>query len=158
MLGLTLHRPVDWAMARAGKDLENRGHRPPRTVLGTRIALHAGEKYNYEYFDWIKGVVGSDVVIPETRPGVIVATTLIVGWLCVGNDECRKAGLEVLASAAEFIELRNSKWFLGPYAWVCRETIALPKPVRCKGAQGVWTVPTPVAHLVVEQEQIATAA
>jgi hypothetical protein len=157
MRGLTLHRPVDWAMAHGGKDLENRRQKPPRSVIGQRIALHAGNEYKYEYADWIKRVLGIDV-IPDTRPGVIVATTLIVGWLCVGSTENRKAGLEVIATKPEYVALRESKWFLGPYAWVCAETIALPKPVVCRGWQGLWPVPPDKERLVLEQEQRARAA
>jgi hypothetical protein len=42
-------------------------------------------------------------------------------------------------------------WFTGPYGWTLDDVVALPAPVPCRGAQGLWPVPDDVAALVIEQ-------
>lgn len=157
MRGLTLFRPWDWAMAHGGKDIENRKWKPPASVIGQRIALHAGKTYDYDGADFIKGVLGIRE-IPLSRESVIVATTLVRGWLCVGTKDNRAAESDVVASSRELIDLHASGWFFGPYGWAVVETIALPKPVPCKGAQGLWRLPPKIEAEVLSQEQQALRA
>mgnify|MGYP003560963222 CR=1 FL=1 len=42
MKALTLHAPWAHAVAWLGKPLENRGWPPPLSIVGERIAIHAG--------------------------------------------------------------------------------------------------------------------
>src|SRR5690606_7103750 len=35
-----------------------------------------------------------------------------------------------------------SHWFVGPFGWQLTDPVAPPEPVPCRGAQGLWRVPT----------------
>lgn len=39
----------------------------------------------------------------------------------------------------------------GPIGWVLADVIALPEPVPCRGAQGLWTLPDDVERRVMAQ-------
>lgn len=156
MLGLTLHRPWSWAMFN-GKPIENRKQKPWAKVIGTRIALHAGETYDYEGAEFIKRVLGV-TTIPHAEPGMIVGTVLVAGWIAKGTKANVKFASEVIASAPELLDLAPSEWFFGPYGWVMREPIALPKQVRARGMQGLWLLPDHVEAEVRRQEDAARAA
>jgi len=45
---LTLWQPWSWAIAHAGKRVENRTWAPPASVIGQRVAIHAGLKLDDE--------------------------------------------------------------------------------------------------------------
>lgn len=143
---LTLHRPWDWAMAHGGKDIENRSWKPHDAVMGQRIALHAGQRYDYDGATFIKATLERNEALPLTHPGMIVATTRVIGW--IHRDGHRLDGSVACAV------VKASPWFFGPYGWVCRETIALPKPVHCRGAQGLWALPPEIEAAVLQQEQL----
>lgn len=147
MRGLTLHRPWDWAMAHGGKNIENRPWKAWRSSIGERIALHAGKVYSDTGAGFIDGVLGLGRAPLESasRAGVIVATTRVAGWVhCGGHwhgvpSEVAKAALA-------------SPWFMGPYGWIVSDTFALPDPVPCQGALGLWKLPLDVEAAVVRQE------
>src|SRR5688500_13984659 len=118
MKAITLHMPWDWVMSDLSlgdklKVIENR-FKKPGIVSCQRIALHAGKHYDYDAAELIKRVLGV-ASIPDREPGVIVATTLIVGWVEKGQHgkptSSDKPGLVEIAEA--------SPWFFGRYGWVC---------------------------------------
>lgn len=159
MVGLTLYRPWDYAMAYRGKNIENRKWKPPTSLIGHRFALHAGKTYDYDGADFIKRTLEMTGPLPESRMSVIVATTLLMGWVSIAEKELRKyEGSTVVASAPLLVDCRHSPWFFGPYGWIVAETLALPKPVPCKGAQGLWTLPILVEAEVMRQERMARSA
>jgi hypothetical protein len=157
MLGLTLHRPWDWAMAHGGKNIENRKQKPWAKVIGTRIALHAGKTYDYDGAEFIKRTLGITAIPPPEPRARSSRTTLIVGWVSKGTKANVKFASEVIASAPELLELASSEWFFGPYGWVMREPIALPKQVRARGMQGLWLLPDHVEAEVRRQEAARAA-
>ncbi len=119
---LTLWRPWASAVVQAGKDVENRTWKPPDSVIGTRIALHAGKRLDPHAMEVIRRVCGHDRVT-AAEPGVIVCTVLVTGW--------------TLAAA--------SLWHApGRYGWCIRDPIApeptVPDPPRIRGRQGLWTM------------------
>lgn len=158
MRGLTLHRPWDWAMALGGKDIENRTWPPPAMALGgARIALHAGQTNDEQGAQTIRAILGLTEV-PKSAPSVIVATTRVVGWVLLAHDPSESSS--VVHSTSEMApgviaEALASPWLFGPYAWVCRDTVALPEPVQCRGAQKLWLLAPHVEREVLRQEQQA---
>lgn len=48
-------------------------------------------------------------------------------------------------------DARLSKWYMGQVGWVLDEVVTLPKPVPCRGAQGLWTLPADVESAVLAQ-------
>lgn len=124
MKALTLHRPwphtifhLDEAVA---KRLENRTWRPPKSILGKRIAIHAGHYYNERDARAIRAM-GHSVPAERWSPkGCIVGTVVVTG----------------------FCETSTSPWFFGPYGWLLDEVTAFDMPIMCdRGYQGLWTVP-----------------
>jgi len=122
MRALTLHGCWAWAVAHAGKDIENRVWEIPRAHLGTRIAIHAGS--NPGSASARARVAESCHQTPVRYPAqVIVATALLAG--CVEGSD--------------------SPWYIGPYGWLLRDVRRLDTPIACKGALGLWVVPPTIA-------------
>ncbi len=160
MRGLTLHQPWDLPMFDGRKPVENRKWAPPPSIIGERISLHAGKTYDYEGAEFIKRVLQLET-LPSTPHSVIGATTTVVGWIRLGARE--GTGEVIVRSSSDMpindhlVALR-SPWLFGPYAWVLRDTVKLAKPIPCRGAQGLWTVPPEIELRVLEQERLARAA
>ncbi|QQR47709.1 hypothetical protein JKA73_17385 [Myxococcus xanthus] len=125
--GLTLIRPWAWAIACAGKDVENRTWEPPRAMVGGWLAIHAGKKWDQDAADSIADTFGIKVPGESEQPsGVIIAMARIAG---VVRDS-------------------ESPWFCGPVGWTLDQVVQLQTPVACRGAQGLWTLPEPVLERV----------
>jgi len=121
MKALTLHAPWAHAVAWLGKDIENRTWRPPASVIGTRIAIHAGAggKPASHQLAWEAAQrAGRDMIGPYAI-GALVATAII--------------GEPVTAS--------DSPWWIGPIGWPLIGVRRLPEPIPCKGRLGLWTLP-----------------
>jgi hypothetical protein len=146
MRALTLWRPWEIAILSGSKTVENRSWPPPKSVIGTRIALHAGKKYDYVSAEAIKQVLGLATI--ESTPGVIVGTVLIAGYVKIGTK-----GRDGTATSPELLPLLKSVWFFGEYGWALQDVRALAKPVPCKGMQGLWVVPPEIEAEVLRQEQ-----
>jgi hypothetical protein len=132
--GLTLIRPWAWAVAHAGKDIENRTWEPPSSLVGGFVAIHAGKKWDENAALGIELELGIRVPDQEDHPsGVIVAVARLAG--------VQREGL-------------GNPWFCGPVGWQLRGVVQID-PVPCKGAQGLWVIPDPV--LVVVRERFASA-
>lgn len=158
LLALTLHQPWAWAVARAGKPVENRTWPPPRGVIGSHIAIHAGKTLDREA---IEDLAFDGYTVPERLDrGAIVAVARVIGWVRCTTD------LHVTYRASLPRELRNrtpeafsgvtrdraqlvvqSPWWAGPIGWVLEDVTAI-EAVGCLGRQGLWTVPPDVADEV----------
>lgn len=144
MRALTLWRPWPWAILHGGKDIENRPWACPRSLVGVPIALHAGKVWDEETAEefaapgeWhLEGFPPRKADHPE---GAIVGLATVARVL-------HESSLIDRADPA-----RSSRWFMGPWGWVLRDVIALPEPVPCRGAQGLWPVPEDVERHVIMQ-------
>ena len=158
MKALTLKQPWAWAVAHAGKDVENRTWKPPQSVIGQRIAIHAGKAWS-EASRWALQMF-ADGLFPPAEPhivfGAIIAVATIGGWVTDGgNYETRLfAGNYLGAAPLAVKKARHSKWFAGPYGWLLTDVIALPKPIPCKGQQGLWTVPADIEAEIDRQLEV----
>lgn len=130
MKAFTLWRPWPWAFIYAGKRLENRTWHLPRSLLGQRVALHAGKTFSADDAAWIEDTFGLSVPPQSDHPTGIVATAVYRG------------------TAAEH-GLEEDPWYFGPVGWVFDGIRGLPEPVACRGAQGLWTVPEATARLLL---------
>lgn len=128
--GLTLHRPWPWCFTHCGdqgKRVENRKWSPPDWMIGGYIALHSGKKFDLdaayrmlggEFGEAAKSVPMEDRDHPDS---VITAVA-------------------ILTDCYEYDEESADCWAFGPFCWELPEILVLDHPVKCRGAQGLWTL------------------
>lgn len=155
MRALTLWRPWDTAILYLGKPVENREWGPPSNLIGQRIALHSGKKFDEE---------GACTIVKLCHAAQFPPPAFVEACL----DRAEKLDSVILGTVriARVLERRQqhfgapdplatSPWFFGSFGWVCEDVIAFPEPVPCKGAQGLWTLPPDVEARVRDQERLA---
>lgn len=145
MLAVTVACPWGWAFRHLGKDLENRTWRPPETLSKQRFAIHAGKAPTTAKQAAAFDVANSFAWMREVGVLSVPAPTLA---------ELTAESSAVVATARfERVVLASySPWFVGPIGWQLADVFVLPKPVPCKGAQGLWTLPPDVLARVLQQE------
>lgn len=151
MRALTLWRPWDTAILRLGKPVENRDRPPPAKLIGQRFALHSGKKFDMDGAATIfllahkegfsREVIRVALARSEALDSVILGTVKLAR--VISRDRPQLGAPDPLAS---------SPYFFGDYGWVCEDVFALPEPVPCKGAQGLWSLPPDVEAKVLAQE------
>lgn len=62
---------------------------------------------------------------------------------------------EIALRTELLLGLRKNPWFQGPWGWVLKDVIALPRPVPCRGERGLWALPHEVANDVLAQVEAA---
>ena len=132
---LTLTCP--WAsIVLAHKPIENRGWPPPTWIIGKRIAIHAGKKFDEE--DWLRAQeilrrIGINPIDAwEKWPhfqvrGAIIGTAVVSGFI----DD----------ADADRTPHHRSPWFFGRFGWVLEDRRRLPTPVAVRGLQKLWRLP-----------------
>jgi hypothetical protein len=148
---LTLWRPWDTAILYLGKPIENRDWAPPPSVIGQRIALHSGKKFDeagaVKVVELARFHGITDKVIELMLDRSEKLDSVILGTVRIGSVLSRAQ----LAFGTPD-PLATSPWFFGAFGWVCEEPIAFQEPVPCKGAQGLWTLPPHIEAAVLAQE------
>jgi len=140
MKALTMHAPWAHAVAHLGKDIENRTWRPPDSVIGTRIAIHAGA--TDPQGDWRR----IDLIVRERQPPDLrpVARSAVVATAVVSGVVDTRPTAPVTALHSDYAAVVTSPWWIGPVGWVLSGVRPLATPVPCKGRLGLWTVPDAV--------------
>lgn len=145
MRALTLWRPWPWAIFRAPhvdlrKRIENRPWKPWPSIIGKRIVLHGGRTFDKGAVDGILDnvlCVGEPRVLPaEAADEGLIGVVTVSGCVETAEDAARQAGQG------------QERWFSGPYAWVLTDVRAFERPIRIKGAQGLWELPVWAAREV----------
>ena len=151
MKALTLTPEWAWAVCHLDKRVENRSWAAPREAIGTTIALHAGKARpewravelmaacaGWGTYGYARDFKRGEQIV--NRPsserfatGAIVATFRIVGCRRVREDEARG-------------------WEVGEFCWDIDDVVVLARPVPCKGALGLWTVPDALLGDVVTRK------
>lgn len=134
MRALTLWRPWPYAIFHGGqrrKLIENRDWEPPRAMMHQIFALHAGKTFDRDGAQFIQKQLGLTGLPPAAWLEGVIGITKIIG----------------LAHRREEVIPEQQDWFFGDVGFVLdpRCTIALPRPIECKGAQGFWTLPPDMA-------------
>ncbi len=125
---LSLSRPWPFAFtevpAHLRKMVENRSWSPPRSAIGQYVALHAAKSWDPSGRDFIKRVTGCEVPNEQDSPS---SELFAVGRLvdCVTNKKA--------------VAREQRQWFFGPCGWIFEDVVKLIEPVKCSGAQGLWT-------------------
>ena len=120
-IAITIDQPWASLIAVGLKDIENRDWFPPKEIIGTRLIIHAGRKYDY---------IGAFMLMND------------FGIVCYSHNFPRGA---IVGSAVlqEVVEDCSSEWFRGPYGWRFAE-VQMLDPVPCTGQRRLWTVPEAV--------------
>ena len=141
MRALTLWRPWPWAIFElppgVAKRVENRPAPPPQTVIGERLAIHAGKTYDDDAALELQLRFGGAHRVPDEDedPIGLIGFVTVVGY----RDHAAEVRIGARPGAAP-----ADPWFCGPYGWLLDEVVALRRPVPCRGAQGIWFVPDAV--------------
>jgi hypothetical protein len=112
VLALTVRQPWATLIVRGRKDVENRSWRPPRRIIGQRIAVHAAAR-RVDLHD-----LDGDALLAVR--GAIIGTVVVID--CVDDSP--------------------SPWAMDDcYHWLLANPVLLAEPLVCAGARGVWKVP-----------------
>lgn len=144
---LTLIRPWDEPVVEGVKTFENRTWIPPEIILGQHIAIHAGKKYDREAAGEIEELFG---LLPmyesdRVRAGAVVGVVKVVGYVQV-----KPQGIGYTFPPIDQVEadvIFQNEWLSGPYGWMLADAVSIA-PVKCKGSQGLWTLPRFVDSVV----------
>lgn len=132
MKALSIQQPWVWAILHAGKRVENRtwGH-----AYRGPLALHAS-KGKERLGDFGPGEP------PESQLvfGAILGVADIVK--CVKLDKLERLNPEQVAW------LKAHPFASGPYCWILKNVRALPEPIFCNGARGLWDVSEEVVERI----------
>lgn len=158
MKALTLWQPYASSIALEalrpghGKLVENRTWPPPRSLLGQRIAIHAGAKKPDPAWGLPPGaaeLLGDLYALPRSA---ILCTARVVGALDLRRGRVLVGDLSLDArDRTRLWTLDSSRWWVGPVGWLLDDVRACARHVPCKGAMGLWTVPAPIAFDVGQQ-------
>jgi hypothetical protein len=136
MRALTLWQPWAWTKAIGIKRIENRTWRPPGFMLGQRFALHAGKRWDRASHEALLNNAWTPPPRAELAAGAVVATCRLVTVATSADEAARLAGAD------------QARWFFGPFGWVVADVVTLPRPIPCRGFQGLWRLPADVAVAV----------
>lgn len=157
MRAITICQPYAHLIAIGEKSVENRTWATDHRGL---LAIHAGKGRDYLDEDDLEKW-------PGMAFGAVVAVANLAG--CVQLDRSRVALSGLRINGVDFPPVENETFTVpdwakrrwpwlaghqhteGPVAWVLTEVRALPVPVPCRGAQGLWDVPADVLAKVTDQ-------
>jgi hypothetical protein len=173
---LTLHQVWASAIATGAKSHETRSWAPPKSLIGERIAIHAGKSFgpggwtfieqwmtdalNHEDHQRWMGAAGiarpHTVVRPRQRDKVV--WTPIKLAIPQGVVLCTVRIAEVLPTKAVRNGIADVDYELGDYgpnrfAWRLDELRRLPTPVPLRGAQGLFNLPRDVEAAINDQQE-----
>lgn len=137
MKALTIKQPWLWTITDSTKRVENRTWKPPYSMIGQRIALHASARIEQSEMIACRRICLDPLPRSmDLTTGAIVATAIIRGYVVV--DEHGDV-TEQSRNAADY-EPRTDFWFFGPVGWLLADVRKLPTPIPCKGALRLWDV------------------
>lgn len=149
MMALTLRPQWAYAVARLGKDIENRSWPLPSRMHGKRIAIHAAvsaptraemrEYVRLTKFETLRNDWKWHEHSIDGMRGAIVALATV--WPMTPQSAMPE---EV------YWTIGGSKWELPEYAyqWALTDVGPLTTPLPCRGSQGFWRVPADVERLI----------
>jgi hypothetical protein len=127
--GLSLTRPWPFAFVNGPEPLqkrvENRSWKPPQSIVGNHLALHAAKSWSEDGREFIADVLGIEVPNNADSPhSQIFAVCRVTGYVEDTSDDR--------------LTPEQRGWFFGPYGWLLDDFVKLVDPVPCTGAMGLW--------------------
>jgi hypothetical protein len=151
LFAITLTNPWPYCVTDLGKRVENRSWWPAATLIGQRIALHAGKTIEPE--SWSSAAT----LKPELRKmsmssipyGAIVGMFTLAGYVRADRGVVtHRAG-----RASKTYEPASDPWFFGPVGWLLADVVKFQAPIECRGSQRLWTVPPSLAKQCRAQDE-----
>jgi hypothetical protein len=145
---ISLWAPWAWAVCFARKDVENRPGAPiaghARKFIGKRLAIHCSlwgkEPYDmWMEFDAVRDIYRRAGVERDSLPKTTLRSLDALRGHIVGH-------VRVDAVVTE----HDSPWFFGPYGILISNPVVFSQPIKCRGAQGIWRIPSEVARQLAE--------
>ena len=144
MYAITLWQPWAQLIADRVKRYETRSWKPPKRLIGQRIAIHAGKRKVRN----LPNEVGWQIYIGygprwyERIPyGAIVATAMLVDVFYVKEVQFDCLKVEVLSRPGLHTSIPIDPfgdYSVGRYVWSLIDIERLASPVSAKGRQGLW--------------------
>jgi hypothetical protein len=142
--------------------IENRTTKPPESMIGEQLAIHAGPTFEFEDGDdiFLRKIYGP--TSPPHRRPIDFPLNAVIGVATLD----RVIELQTSASAvahetppvdriASWNLGEQARWFFGPFGLVLKDVRALAKPVPCNGSPVYWQLPRDVEPAVREQLRAA---
>ncbi len=151
MKAITLHQPWASLIACGLKTIETRDWRPPRAVIGERIAIHAAKRLpdSWEWNDDIRLAVEHWDDIPL---GVVIATALLVDARQVGFQTYTGKVLASSPSYTGWVEPGPYGDFSeGRWLWFLDDIRPLDPPIPARGRQRLWEWDVPWPGALTEE-------
>ena len=115
------------------KNIENRSRPLPEKMIGERVMIHAGLRFDPNALEWLmeSRLVGMmTALMMHSNDKKIIPRGAIVGE----------------ATLAGCVTESDNPWFTGPYGWLLEDAVAYETPIPCKGRLGFWTPPEMAAE------------
>lgn len=145
MKAISLTQPWATLIAIGAKRIETRSW---STSYRGQIAIHAAKGFPRDCQDLCRTVpfahtliVGGVDRVEQLPRGAIVAVAMLTGTARTEDITAMSQGL--LRHEIEF-----GDYAPGRFGFVLADVVALRSPILCKGALGLWTVPTDVVDLI----------
>lgn len=139
--GVTVIQPYPAAILSLGKDVENRSSAPSSEAVGTRIAIHSGQKVNERAVRALRRKYRG--LLPAAlETGAILGTARLLGYFRPDGTGETFAGryFERMDRALK------SEWRLkdAKCLWLLDDPCVFSVPLKCRGQLGLWKIPSEV--------------
>lgn len=153
MKALTLHQPHATLIALGAKPWETRSWGAPTSLIGQRLAIHAGKRLDAEaIYDGSRvsqalGKLAIDTgLLP--RGGIVAVVELLKCRETTGVDRHRnrrfRHGLQ--NQPEDFGDFSVGRW-----VWETKLLLRVHPHIVCRGWQGLWNVPESIARVLEEE-------
>ena len=133
MRALTIHQPYASAIAYGPKRVENRGW-GNEGMAGMTIAIHSAAR------KW-QPTPGELIRFRQLWPQCPKGSRMLYGYILA------TAKINRISTPKDPL-LYGDRWVTGPKCWVLHHIKILQHPIQCRGNQGLWKVPDPIAEQI----------
>ena len=135
MKALTIQEPYATLIAAGRKTIETRSWPPPASLIGQRIAIHAGKQL------WVPM---KEVGLSEVHHGMVVATARLMravqvfDWTCPEGVGCFAIFKQPEGGTGAIPVDPYGDFSVGRWLWMLDDVQAYGVPLPAKGRQGLW--------------------
>ncbi|HEV8573866.1 MAG TPA: ASCH domain-containing protein [Dehalococcoidia bacterium] len=143
MRGLSLSQPWASLIAIGAKSWETRSW---STKYRGWVAIHASQRYPRE----CQRLCGGDPFAKHLRNGYGLPTGVILAMARIVAVQTTDEWREHYNSDRDHDEWRFGDYRPHRFAWKLEDVRALPKPIPCKGALGLFRLPDPISEELID--------